>query len=181
MSPKKLNQLACNGFTTVELMIVVVIMGILAALAAPSFLGLLTTTRLTSDANDMVADILFARSEAATRGRWVVVCPSTDGATCSGATADWAKGRLVFLDTNRDGSRALSETLLKARDKLSGDLTLSVSSFTNLVAITFNPYGGLVPLGSSGTFKLCSPSAATGRQIRVDVSGRPAATKVACP
>src|SRR5450830_1101578 len=86
-----------RGFTLIELMVVVAVAAILMAVAAPNFSAAMSSTRLGSQANDLIADLRLARSEAATRGAWVVVCPSANGGTnCSASASDWAKGRMIF-------------------------------------------------------------------------------------
>jgi type IV fimbrial biogenesis protein FimT len=171
-----------GGFTLIELMVVIAVAAILLAVAAPNFTSMLVSTRLSSQTNDLIADLRLARSEAATRGAWVVVCPSTNGTACSSTAADWASGRMVFVDSDRSGTLGTTETVLRSVSALSG-ATMALSGFTN-TSITFSPYGGLLQGGvpaASGNFKLCSASSTTGRQIRVDASGRPSSTRVTCP
>jgi type IV fimbrial biogenesis protein FimT len=175
MKPTKLH---C-GYTIVELMVVIAVAAILLAAAAPSFVSFITSTRLTSQANDLVADIRFARSAAGTRGVRVVLCPTLDKAACSGSASDWAKGRLVFVDANGNGSPDAGE-IVKYTEPLAGNSSISATGFNDTTAITFNPYGGVLPLGSTGSFLLCPPSSSAGRSVNVGISGRPSATKVTC-
>lgn len=173
-----------GGFTLIELMVVVAVSAILLAVAAPNFTAALTGTRLGSQANDLIADLRLARSEAATRGAWVVICPSANGGTaCSASAADWAKGRMIFVDSNRSGIWSTPEPVLRSIGPLSGNTTIASAGFSE-AAITFSPYGGLLQGGipaASGTFQLCSASSTTGRQVRIDASGRASSTKATCP
>ncbi len=173
------------GFTLIELMVTIAIVAILLTLASPDLVAFVVRSRLSSEANGIVSDVLLARSEAATRGLAVVICPSGDGATCSGSVDDWANGRIVFVDADGNGTRSASEALIRTSGALSGNPTLTPSSFLyrglsslENLAVGFSPYG--LQYGARGTFKLCS-SLATGKQIAVDMSGRPSVTAVACP
>lgn len=53
-----------RGFTLIELMITVSIVGILAALAAPSFSGLIQKSRLDTEVSRLMEGLQFARQEA---------------------------------------------------------------------------------------------------------------------
>lgn len=86
-----------SGVTLLELMIGIGIVGILSAIAVPSFREYTRNTRVTAAQNDLVTAITLARSEALRRSTNVSVCPSTDGATCVDST-DWGQGLLVFTD-----------------------------------------------------------------------------------
>ena len=57
-----------HGFTAAEIVVVLAIVGILAAIAVPSMSKMLTTQAVRSAAYDLYADLTFARSEAIARG-----------------------------------------------------------------------------------------------------------------
>lgn len=170
-----------GGFSLIELVTVLVVMGIILAIAMPMFSEIVVSTRMTSQANDLMADILYARSEASARGVRVSICPTADQISCSATQTDWNQGRIIFADSNGNSLLDAGEAL-NTRSALSGQSALTPSGFSNLLLVTFNPYGGVVPLGTTGAYKLCPPSSPYGRQIAVEISGRPAVTRIStCP
>lgn len=80
------------GFTLVEMVVVLVIVAILAAVAMPSLSSALANQRLRAAATDLVSALLLARSEAIKRGAQVQVAPLFAG--------DWNAGwRVVATGT----------------------------------------------------------------------------------
>lgn len=91
-----------RGFTLVELMITVIVLGILTTLAVPSFTDVLNASRLSGQTNELVSALHVARSEAVRRNSNVVFCRTGPTlAACSVGAGGWA-GWLVFEDANGD-------------------------------------------------------------------------------
>ena len=80
------------GFTIVELLITMLLAAILAGIAVPSFRGMIANNRLTTQANDFVGAINFARSAAITRNMTITFCRAATATATACATADdpWA-------------------------------------------------------------------------------------------
>lgn len=102
-----------RGFSMLELMVTVAVLAILASIAAPNFSALINRDRLTSQANELVGLFQYARSEAVRLNGRVTLCPSTDGAACSGG--DWsqvivmvARDNTVLRQFTGNGKAALS-------------------------------------------------------------------------
>ncbi|MET0542216.1 MAG: GspH/FimT family pseudopilin [Variovorax sp.] len=89
---------ARRGFTLIELVVVIAILAIVAALAAPSFIGFLRSSELSSVANSFIASVNAARSEAMKRNLPAMVMPLDD------RHRDWSKGFVAFVDMNRNGA-----------------------------------------------------------------------------
>lgn len=165
------------GFTTVELLVTIAIAAILLTLAVPSMRTLIQNMRITSQANDLISDINFARSEAIRRSANVTICQSTDSTaaspTCSTAGTDWKIGRIIFIDSNSDGQHASTEELLRIREPLDGNNTLT--SAANLVVYART---GATTAGAKIDFSLCDTrGAASGRNISIEATGRALITK----
>ena len=112
------------GLTLVELIITLVVAAILLTLAAPNLTSFLKRDRLATQANDLLADLALARSEAIKRAATVVVCKSDDPMatppTCNTTdSVPWTAGRLIWADTNGDGTIQSSE-VLRIRQGLDG-------------------------------------------------------------
>lgn len=139
-----------KGFTLVELMVTVAVMGIVAAIAAPSFGRMISHNRLVSSGNEMIAALQIARTEAISRRATTTFCPSNDGSTCSGATGNrW----IVFSTKNGVNSPPLRS--VSANPKVS--LKASANVTGGNTRITFTP-SGFVQVGAqrSGTISLCA-------------------------
>lgn len=148
-----------HGFTLIETMVVVAIIAILASLAAPSFLGLIASTNVTSTVNSFVSDTRFARGEAMRRGKSVTICrsssPSAAAPACSGgdgiAVGGWKEGWVVFEDLDGDGTFDAGDTVLRIQeafpnigDMLAVGASPSVSAVSNRNALTYDATGRAV-------------------------------------
>jgi len=95
-----------QGFSLVELLVVIGIGGILLASALPAIGEYLRNNRLTSQTNTLVATINFARGEAITRNQNVFV----SALDMSDATNTWGKGWEVWVDGRQDGDGVCATT-----------------------------------------------------------------------
>jgi type IV fimbrial biogenesis protein FimT len=108
-----------KGFTTIELLITLSILGFLTSMGLPSFIETINNTRLTTHANELVSSLNFARSEAIKRNTRVYVA-NTDG-----SDNNWEGGWVVFIDDDDD--KAFDKTkdiLLKEYSPLESNYTL---------------------------------------------------------
>ena len=119
MSPSK--PTASRGFTLIELMVTLSVFAILAAVAVPNVSGYIVSSRLTSYANDVLAALNLARSEAVRRNQRVIVCPvgASGGVPDTSACVDPGSGNwqgwMVFEDTQpANGTREAGEEVIRA-------------------------------------------------------------------
>lgn len=83
-----------NGFTLVEVLVAVLILGVLMLVAVPGFSDLISNNRMVSEVYALRATLSHARSEALARRTPVVVCPTNDGVACADS-ADWSIGYMA--------------------------------------------------------------------------------------
>jgi len=140
-----------RGITLVETLVVISILGILAAIAVPSFKATIERNRREAYANQIFEDLALARSEAIKRGVPVTVCPSTNGTGCSGSTI-WTDGWIIFVDLASYGTRDTNtETLLRVHGALASGWTAIKN---NDPYVTYGPLG--TPFGVSNfTLAIC--------------------------
>jgi type IV fimbrial biogenesis protein FimT len=149
---------AQTGFTLLELMTALTVLGILLVLAGPGLGNLVDESRLSGSARDFVVDFALARNEAAMRGRRVTVCTSTDGATC--ANASWNDGRLVFLDNGAVGAVNVGDVILSTTPALDPSIATTPVDAAGAFFLSFEPSGRLA---APGRIQVCS----TGHERRV--------------
>jgi type IV fimbrial biogenesis protein FimT len=178
------------GFTLLELMIVLAIVGVLMALTIPAMGDFMRNGRITGAANDVMAALHFTRSEAIKRRLPVTLCTSADAlqanntanpnATC--AASPLLTGWIVFVDTNQSGQRDAGEVILVNRAPINAQITARSSADPFQVTYLLNGFA-LNPNGAS--IALCdergnTPSGgelSSARGILVAVTGRAGVTR----
>lgn len=156
-----------KGFTLLEMVITVAILAILTTVAIPGFQTVIRNSRLITQANELLADLSLARTEAIKRsgyaGGSAGVCASSDGITCAGA---WNQGRIVFA-TDPGGATVV----LRAREAVSGNNNVTTNGGT---IITFSgPYATVTPPPAQPiTFTVCDSGGAAGRQLSISAAGK---------
>jgi type IV fimbrial biogenesis protein FimT len=155
-------------------MVTVVIAGILASMAVPSFTQAINNNRMSTQINELLATLNYARSEAIKRSNDISVCNSSDGTSCSGS---WKDGWIVFVDTNKNGA-VDGEDVLRVHMELSGGnimtFTGSLDSFISYESngLVNNRTDGSVA-NSSGIYTLCDSRGDTDKKgIDISTVGR---------
>jgi type IV fimbrial biogenesis protein FimT len=164
-----------GGFTLIELIIAVTVLGILAGLGVPQFTDFLQNSRRAATLNELVGTLSLARSEAVRRGVMVSVCKTGDGTACvSGSGDTWQAGWLAFVNTDGDLPPVVDpgETVLRVRIDQNAPYTLKPSvGVTN--AISFFSDGSVAPPGINGSFTYCDDRGALrARAVVVSAVGR---------
>lgn len=152
-----------GGFTLLELMLVVTLMGVFLTIGVPAFGSLVANNAVTSAANDLVASLNRARNEAVTRGGGVRVCPRSGSDDCGGS--DWSAGWVV-VPNGSVGSPSEIKRLQR----------VSVNSPASELAFTAR---GFLE-GSAACFAIEAPAASRHVSVRISRFGVAEAAQGGC-
>lgn len=173
---------AGRGFTLIELMVTVALLAIGLALGTPYIRDAVMNVRMTGQANDLMADLALARSEAVKRNVRVALCTSANGTTCGGSS--WADGWLIFPDLNGNGTQdTATEVALKSRGELEGDNTVQVCGDVGGGPRYLSYRASGVTGAGIVSFVICDTRTTdlNGRSIDITNTGRANVTRVTCP
>ena len=150
------------GFTLVELMVALVLAGLILTMAVPSFDTMIRNNRLAVQANQLIASLNYARTEAIKRKVNIDIV-----ATAPSASNEWGGGWTVKISGG---------DTLKVFSALEGANTLDSSN--NLSTYRYLPSGRSANID---TVDLCDDrTAETGRRISITATGRVNIANITC-
>jgi type IV fimbrial biogenesis protein FimT len=160
-----------GGFTLIELMLAIVVLAILVGVAVPSFTHTIDRNAATGAANDLLASIILARSEAVKREQRVHI--RRQG-------ADWSQWR-VYADgntTNGNTYDAVNDDLLM---DYFHDGPVPAGNGGVATILSFSPRGRTIAnLNSAADFFQVTQGDYT-RYVCFSAIGRPRVQEGACP
>ncbi|MFP6809271.1 MAG: GspH/FimT family pseudopilin [Pseudomonadales bacterium] len=150
-----------EGFTLIELMVVLVVIGVGMSVAVPSFQGMIVRNRLITQTNEVILAVNLARSEASRTGSLVSIAASD-----ASSGNEFGGGFCVVLGL----PATCAGNVVRRFEAFAGTTTLN--SVENVTLIQFNSLGGLVSAGpQSHSLDLCR-SGYRGRRIQISIIGR---------
>jgi type IV fimbrial biogenesis protein FimT len=160
------------GFTLWELLCTLSIATVALAAGVPTFRSFLLDAQLTADVNGWILAVQVARSEAAKRGRPVIVCKTDDTWRCGDADLPVDAGWMVYVnsDDQYPPRRSATEPLLY----------MHVRELTGTV-ISNRPYYEFRPgrRSTNGTTVFCDRrGTAAAKAVIVSYTGRPRVDRV---
>jgi len=130
---------AVGGFTLVELMVAIAIIGILVGIAAPSFRDFTRSNQVTTANNDLVTALNLARSESLRRSTVVTLCASANGTAC-GDAGDWKSGWIVFEDAAASGAIAAVDKVVQKWSATNSNIQITTASAN----VQYQPTGTVI-------------------------------------
>ncbi|MEO6365136.1 MAG: GspH/FimT family pseudopilin [Luteimonas sp.] len=139
------------GFTLIELMIALAVIGVATTLGLPALSGALQRARVSAASHMLTATLASARSTAVMHQAPVSVCPTTPQRRCR-MDGIWEEGWMMFIDLHRTGQPEADGDILRIVDPLDEGLILRATSGRDRAR--FQPDGRST--GSTLTLSLCS-------------------------
>ena len=163
-----------RGFNIIELMVTVAVVGILAAVALPSFADAIARNRIAAQANDFAAAVNYARTEAIRRNSPAGVCASSDNAACGGA---WSDGWIVWAASVTAAPPAID--VLRVSEFNASDTFTPVAATQ---AIAFNARGSLSTAADSFVLQPgeCDPGKPFVREFNFALTGNMSMNQESC-
>jgi len=146
-----MNRKQHNGFSLLELMVTLLVMGIVLGFGVPNFMEFQRNNAMTAVANDLISGIYIARTEAVKRQVPVTLCASANATTLAptcgvGPTT----GYIVFVDaanpavpagTDANAVVDVGELVLLQHAAPGGTVAISSDS----IYLTYAPNGFVLP------------------------------------
>jgi type IV fimbrial biogenesis protein FimT len=107
-----------QGFTLIELTVVLAIVTILFSLGSSSYRFLIIQSRIQSDVGNLLMMLRMTRQKAIINTTTSVLCPSSDDKTC---VRNWKLPLIQFNDTNKNKKRDNGEVIQHRLEALSED------------------------------------------------------------
>jgi len=163
-----------NGFTLIELLTTISIIGILTGIGVPGMQELITSSKVSSNVNQMAGLLNFSREYSLSNNIVVTVCPSSDGENC---TKNWTEGRISFSDKNQNHIRDENDILLRVQSELPENHVMTWRAFQNKKYLQYSPTG--FTRYQNGTFRYCvaGEDKSFNRAIIMAISGRARSSK----
>lgn len=177
------------GFTLFELMLTVALAALILALAIPNFMQFAANNRLSGAANDMLAAIHIARTEAIKRRVPTAMCfTTTPNATTPACDGTGKQGWVSWVDTDNDFVvDATNEPILARHVALASAVTVKTFPVTNSAYLGYMPTGflrvsatdvtGAVICDKRGAGAMYSGGPSYARGLVISPTGRPSITR----
>ena len=139
-----------SGFTLIELMTIIAIIGIVLGIGIPSLNEMLIRLRISNYTQTLLSTIHSARQAAIVRNQFITVCASNNGQSCD---KNWSTGHLIFQDIN--GNRLIDndDTVLSYIEGINTKDSVKWRSFKPQSTLQFLPTG--ITNHQNGTFTVC--------------------------
>jgi type IV fimbrial biogenesis protein FimT len=137
-----------SGFTLIELIVVIAVTAILLSVAVPSFKEMLARRKLEGAANELSADLQYARSQSVSRNADVLLTTTATGYTicCDASSANYKN---ITLDPSLSLTTGVTVTYSALR-AMANAATLTLTS--NRTSATLQ-----LSTNAMGRVSLCSP------------------------
>jgi type IV fimbrial biogenesis protein FimT len=171
-----------SGFTLIELMVTVAMVAVTLTLGVPSFRELIQNNRMAAQANDFLASLNFARSEAVKRGVRVTLCKSANSSSCT-TSGNWGQGWIIFVDSNNNAAADDGAgSILKVHSNLGASTLVGNTNIADYVSYVSSGSTQLTTGAlQAGTLTLCpGTSGSTGRSIAISTTGRARVSQTTC-
>jgi type IV fimbrial biogenesis protein FimT len=170
------------GFTLLEALVVMALLGLMVSLAAPAMSALRQQHQLQAQAEGLLDSLVLARSEALRRQMRVTLCARASDTACHPSGA-WQQGWLVFADANDNGQLDAGDTLIEMHPAVPEAMQLTVTN-TVKAYFSYGPEGRSATLNGAfmaATWRFCKPGLDSGWQVVSNALGRPRLEKVSAP